>query len=172
VRGVQIRRASPADLGRLEGTFGAFLGQAYAERSRQDGAVLVAAIGRELVAAVFVATGRPAETEIVERLGPVPMLHRLNVVAGYRRREIGTRVIETAERMLRDAGHPRLAVGVDLDNDGAARLYHRLGYREWPHGILRTFREHGGEDGTVIVTPDECRVFVKELFPDGRRLFA
>jgi hypothetical protein len=80
-------------------------------------------------------------------------------------------MVEAAERMLRDDGHPRLAVGVDLDNDGAARLYRRLGYREWPHGLLKTFREHGDAAGNVIVTPDECRVFVKDLPPGGRRLF-
>jgi ribosomal protein S18 acetylase RimI-like enzyme len=172
VRGVQIRPALPADLEKLTRTFGPFLGHAYAERARQAGAVLVGVTGRAAVAAVFVSTGPPDEAEIVDRIGRVPMLHRLNVAAGYRRRGVGTQMIDAAERMLRAAGCSRLAVGVDLENDGAARLYRRLGYREWPYGLLKTFREHGDEAGNVLVTPDECRLFVKELPPDGRRLFA
>jgi GNAT superfamily N-acetyltransferase len=143
--------------------FGKFLGRTYAERSRLPGAVLVAEAEGHLLAAVFVSTGRPTENEIVERLGDVPMLHRLIVAAEHRGQRIGTRMIAAAETMLREAGHSLLAVGVDLDNDGAARLYRRLGYTEWPHGVLETFREHGDESGNVIVTPDECRVFVKEL---------
>ena len=164
VRGITIRRVLPADFPKLAQIFGVFLGRAYAERSGLPGAVLVAEAQGHLLAAVFVSTGRPAETEIVERLGDdVPMLHRLIVAAKHRRQLIGTRMIAAAETMLRETGHSLLAVGVDLDNDGAARLYRRLGYTEWPHGVLKTFREHGDENGNVMVTPDECRVFVKNL---------
>jgi GNAT superfamily N-acetyltransferase len=163
VRRIDIRGVLPADFAKLGQIFGTFLGHAYAERSRLPGAVLVAEAQSHLLAAVFVSTGTPTENEIVERLGDVPMLHRLIVAAEHRRQLIGTRMIAAAETMLRDAGHSLLAVGVDLGNDGAARLYRRLGYTEWPHGVLKTFREHGDENGNVIVTPDECRVFVKDL---------
>ena len=166
MRGVDIRRVLPADFSKLGQIFGAFLGRTYAERSGLPGAVLVADADGALLAAVFVSTGRPTESEIVERLGDVPMLHRLIVAVGHRRQLIGTRMIAAAEQMLREAGHTQLAVGVDLDNEGAARLYRRLGFQEWPHGVLKTIREHGDADGNAIVTPDECRVFVKDLSPE------
>jgi hypothetical protein len=36
---------------------------------------------------------------------------------------------------LREAGHKQVALGVDPHN-GVRRLYDRLGFREWDHGLV------------------------------------
>ena len=157
-------RISPAvsfDLDRLELAFPG-LGPYYRERTRQPGVLLVARVGHRPVGAVYVSLRAAHEPEIIRRLGRVPMLHKLMVAEPVRDRLIGTRLIAAAEAVLRGRGERRVAVGVDVDNPGAARLYRRLVYHEWAYGLLETTRERV-EDGKVIVEPDECHLFVKYL---------
>ena len=157
-------RISPAvsfDLDRLELAFPG-LGPYYRERTRQPGVLLVARVGHRPVGAVYVSLRAAHEPEIIRRLGRVPMLHKLMVAEPVRDRLIGTRLIAAAEAVLRRRGERRVAVGVDVDNPRAARLYRRLAYSEWAYGLLETTRERV-EDGKVIVEPDECHLFVKYL---------
>jgi GNAT superfamily N-acetyltransferase len=158
-----IRPVDVLDLVSLGQIFGPFLQLLYRDRLALPGTVLLAEINDRPVGAMFVSTGRPAEPEIVRHLGPVAMLHRLVVVANRRRTGIGRRLVGYAESALHHRGHRRLAVGVDPQNTVALRFYRRLGYREWPHGPLKTVREQATGDGAVEVSPDECLVYVKEL---------
>jgi GNAT superfamily N-acetyltransferase len=160
---LSIRPVRVTDLRLLGAVFGPFPELIYRERLALPGAVLMAELHRRPVGALFVSTGRPDEAEIVRHLGTVPMLHRLRVVANRRRTGIGSRLVAAAEKGLRDRGHRRVAVGVDPANGVARSFYRRLGYREWTHGPLKTWREVPGGDGKVAVLPDECLVFVKEL---------
>ncbi|MEV4636287.1 GNAT family N-acetyltransferase [Actinoplanes sp. NPDC049548] len=162
--GLRITRAGPADLDGLGRVFPP-LDAYYRERGRDraGGILLVARVGHRPVGAVFVSTRPAHEPEIVRRLGSVPMLHKLMVDEALRDRRVGTRLIRTAECALRRSGHRRVAVGVDIGNLGAARLYRRLSYREWPWGLLDTVRENVDDTGKVVIVPDVCRVFVKIL---------
>jgi len=158
---MRISPAASFDVDRLDLAFPG-LGPYYRERARLAGVLLVARIGERPIGAVHVSLRPAPEPEVVRRLGRVPMLHKLMVAEPVRDRLIGTRLIAAAEAVLRGRGERRVAVGVDVDNPGAARLYRRLAYREWAYGLLETTRERV-EDGKVIVEPDECHVFVKYL---------
>ncbi|UQU65654.1 GNAT family N-acetyltransferase [Couchioplanes caeruleus] len=159
--GMRISPLLPFDLERLELLFPA-LGPYYRERARQPGLVLVARVGTRPVGAMHVSLRPAHEPEVIRRLGPVPMLHKLMVAEPVRGRRVGTRLIGAAEAALRSRGERRVAVGVDVGNAGAARLYRRLTYREWAHGPLDTVRERV-EGGKTIVEPDQCLLFVKYL---------
>ncbi|MEV6299663.1 GNAT family N-acetyltransferase [Actinoplanes sp. NPDC051861] len=163
MRDIDIRHAGPADLIVLEQVFGPFQAGVYRRRLELPGRVLIASVDRRPAAAMFVSTGMPDEPEIVEHLGRVPMLHRLMVVSHRRRTGLATHLIAAAEAGLREQGYREVAVGVDLENTVALRLYDRAGYQEWSHGRLKTFREHLDADGNVRITPDECLVFHKDL---------
>ncbi|MEU7902716.1 GNAT family N-acetyltransferase [Actinoplanes sp. NPDC049118] len=162
LQGLRIAPQVPGDIDRLGRTFGPSARGYYLERSRRQGVLLVARVGERSVGAVFVSTEPAPESAIIRHLGKVPMLHRLMVDASLRRKGVGTKLIAAAEAELRRRRLWRVAVGVDVDNPSAARLYRRLGYREWAHGLLETIREDV-KDGKVIVLPDECHVFVKHL---------
>jgi GNAT superfamily N-acetyltransferase len=162
VRDLEIMRAGPAQLSALGHVFGPYYGRLYAERAALPGAVLVAVTGGRPVAAMYVSTDRPAEHQIVDHLGEVPMLHRLLVHEAVRRRRVGTRLVLDAEAWLRARGYDRVAVGVDLENHDADLFWRSLDYREWPYGLLKTYREHE-VDGVGVMQPDECRVFTKDL---------
>jgi GNAT superfamily N-acetyltransferase len=162
LQGLRIRPGVPGDIDRLGRTFGPAARDYYLDRSRRQGVLLVARVGERAVGAVFVSTEPAPESAIIRHLGKVPMLHKLMVDAPLRRKGVGTKLIAAAEAELRRRRLWRVAVGVDIDNPSAARLYRRLAYREWAHGRLETIREDV-KDGKVIVLPDECLVFIKLL---------
>jgi ribosomal protein S18 acetylase RimI-like enzyme len=62
-----------------------------------------------------------------------------------------------AERLLEEHGHDQAALAVTLDNHDAARLYKRLGYEYWAHGVIQC--DTGDEYGTF----EPCYVMVKSL---------
>ncbi|MDQ2968966.1 MAG: GNAT family N-acetyltransferase [Actinomycetota bacterium] len=60
----------------------------------------------------------------------VPEIGDVFVAAELRRRGIGTELSEAAERMARTRGHRQISISASIANDGALRLYRRLGYRD------------------------------------------
>jgi GNAT superfamily N-acetyltransferase len=137
----------------------------YRQRLKRQGVVLTSWEGEDPIGAVYV-TWEPADEDIVRKHLPgVPFVHRLHVVAARRNNGRGRALLREAEELdeVRMAG--RLGAGIDLDNDRVIHWYERLGYREWAHGIVETWREEHVPDGTVQIVPDLCRIFVKDLDP-------
>lgn len=62
--------------------------------------------------------------------GVVPEIGSLAVSATWRGRGIGTALVRAAEERVRARGHDRAALLVAAQNDGARRLYARLGYTD------------------------------------------
>jgi GNAT superfamily N-acetyltransferase len=60
----------------------------------------------------------------------VPSIGDLAVKEELRSRGVGTRLMEEAEDLVLRAGHPQIAVGVDINNYRARSLYERRGYVE------------------------------------------
>ena len=60
----------------------------------------------------------------------VPEIQDVFVPADLRRRGIATAVSRGAERAAVRRGHRRISLGVGIANDGARRLYERLGFRD------------------------------------------
>ena len=75
----------------------------------------------------------------------------LAVAEGVRGQGIGSRLIEALAEVARERGHPAIRLDVAEGNDGAARLYARLGFRaveEQGGGVLD--RLAGGRAVTVM----------------------
>jgi GNAT superfamily N-acetyltransferase len=60
----------------------------------------------------------------------VPEIGDVFVPAELRGRGIGTELSEAAERMARTWGHRQISISASIANEGALRLYRRLGYRD------------------------------------------
>jgi ribosomal protein S18 acetylase RimI-like enzyme len=90
-------------------------------------------------------------------------LEDLIVAEQQRGRGIGRAIMETAEAMAVDRGFRRITLGVGVENDGARRLYERLGYSD--AGLPDI--EDGGRfrrwDGTEEEWSETWRFMVKEL---------
>jgi hypothetical protein len=55
-------------------------------------------------------------------------------------------------------------LAVDMTNDRAQRLYERLGYGVWAHGLVIDRWTQRGDDGLVLgEQADECFYLIKQL---------
>ena len=76
----------------------------------------------------------------------------------------GSRLIASAEATARDRGATVIGLAVEPGNDSARRLYERLGYRDWNHGLLIDEWDETDADGaTVRRHRDLCQYLVKTL---------
>ena len=128
---IRIRRASEADLPALEwdGEYRHFrrVYRAAMQDARQDlRLVLVAEVEGQVVGQVFV----QFENAHLDPGGhyPTGYLYALRVRPSFRNQGIGTALIVRAEEDLGQRKFLRVVIAVAKDNDGALRLYQRLGY--------------------------------------------
>jgi GNAT superfamily N-acetyltransferase len=61
----------------------------------------------------------------------------VSVVEGFRGRGIGKALIAHLERWAADHGAERMVLDVSSANEGAIRLYHELGYRDYDRAMLK-----------------------------------
>ncbi len=166
---VGIRIAEPGDLDVLTASMGqrAFFGDRLDRQGRGGGVLLVAVCAGVVVGDVYVSWEPPGEPQLVTHLPGVPSLVHLEVAPGFRRRGIGTCLVGRAEAEAMRRGARRLLLGVEGANRGARRLYERLGYVEWEHGIVPTcwMVERGGRR---VMHRTAVHILVKELPIPGR----
>jgi len=60
----------------------------------------------------------------------VPEIGNVFVPVELRGRGIGTELSEAAEQMARERGYRQISISASIANEGALRLYRRLGYRD------------------------------------------
>lgn len=65
----------------------------------------------------------------------------IGVLDGWRGRGVGRALIAAAEAWARDEGLEILVLEVAAENEGASRLYDRLGYRPVSHELAKLIRE-------------------------------
>lgn len=129
--GVSIREAAEADLPAMEweGEYRRFrrvYRHAMAEARQGRYRILIAESGSRIVGQVLVRVGAaPGKVGDAEGVG---FLHALRVRPNFRNEGLGTRLIEEAEAVLRQAGCRRAAIAAAKSNPAARRLYERLGY--------------------------------------------
>jgi GNAT superfamily N-acetyltransferase len=160
-----IRQADGADRSLLIHVLGqeAFFKARLRMQRRRHGILLVAWQGSVPVGTVYLWLAPAEEKELRRELPDVPILNRLSVTETQRRRGIGTRLIEEAERVLRERGHKRVALGVGPGNRLARRLYERLGYRDWGHGEITGRVEADLGSGSVGRRRETFTILVKDL---------
>lgn len=160
-----VRAATSADLPALVDSLGQehFFTDRLDQQRAGQGLLLVAWLSGTPVGDVYLRLEPADEPEVRHWLPEVPLLQHLEVRQGHRNQRIGSTLIGTAEQVLRAHGHPRVALGVALDNHGAARLYRRHGYWEWPHPPVRTSYQVRCPDGSTRCRYELCQILVKDL---------
>jgi len=92
----------------------------------------------------------------------VPEIGDVFVPTELRRRGIGTGLSDAAEQMARARGHRQMSISASIANEGALRLYRRLGYRDAglpPKRIRGTIDVRGGP----IEVDDTLLYLIKDL---------
>jgi ribosomal protein S18 acetylase RimI-like enzyme len=89
-------------------------------------------------------------------------VNHLQVRREWRGRGVGTALINDSETRATDRGHRVVALGVGVENEGAARLYRRLGYKAT--GVFDTFSYSWiDEDGVCHPEIETSELLVKRL---------
>ncbi|GAA2624429.1 hypothetical protein GCM10010399_64740 [Dactylosporangium fulvum] len=161
---LEVRPASEHELALVAARLGEgpFLTERLARQSEDKGVLLVAWLRGDPVGCVYVWLEDAEEDGLQEYLPGVPLLNRLVVVPEWRNNLIGTTLVRAAEQVAKDRGRKQVALGIALDNNRAERLYRRLGFVEWEHGLLDTYYVVF-KDGNEVREPERCRILVKDL---------
>ena len=165
VADVNTRAARGDDLSTLAKVFGQeqfFVDRLERQRGGR-GMLLIAELDDLAVGDVYLWLEPAEEPELNRYLPGVPLIQHFEVHEPFQSRGIGTRLLAAAERELRHRGHGRVALGVGLSNEGAMRLYQRLGYREWPYGVIATSWEEFLPNGARRRTSEWCHIYLKDL---------
>jgi len=162
---VIVRPVTEADLPVLEERWpvpgGVHAGHLRAQQ--YDGATFLAAwSGEEPAGSAMVQWGGPVGSAAREAFPDAVEINHLQVREEHRGRGVGTAIIAAAEELCRERGRRQVAVGVGLDNDGAARLYERLGYRRT--GVVDTSEYDWVDgDGAVHHEVERDELLVRDL---------
>lgn len=133
---VDIRPLAESDLSALTSE----LGRSHAHYFRRrmplqhanQGIIPVALHKGRAVGAALVLWDEPAEErQLRKRLPGVPFLYHVHVKPDLRCSGVGTQLLAWVHEELRSRGHHTVALGVDVKNKNARRLYERLGYDLW-----------------------------------------
>ena len=118
------------------------LGPAFAASLERRRTILLAKIGDLLVGTVQVAWENSAEEPALLPPGAA-VIHHFRTHPDHRRRGIGRRLLEEAERLARRRGVAVLTLGVEPANADARRLYATWGFRE--------FLTYRGQQGGAMI---------------------
>lgn len=160
-----IEPADEGDLPRLVTALGheRFLARRVEFVRHGHGLLLAASRHGEPVGFVYLWLAPAHEAELRRWLPGVPILNRLFVGEGHRRRGVGTAIVEEAVRLLRASGHTRVALGVD-PHDSVRQLYHGLGFREWGHGLITGRADADLGNGSADPNrPETFTILVRDL---------
>ncbi|HUQ58489.1 MAG TPA: GNAT family N-acetyltransferase [Lentzea sp.] len=157
-----IRRARPDDLPSLTRRLGQepYFAERLDRQANGRGVLLTAWHAEVLVGVVYLWLEEAEEPEILEHLPETPLITHLEVHPEHRGAKVGTRLIAAAERILVGEGHTRVALAVEVTNAAAAKLYAKLGFRDWSHGRVKCYSP-GDVNGHRRV--EICEVMVKPL---------
>ncbi|WP_439382312.1 GNAT family N-acetyltransferase [Amycolatopsis lexingtonensis] len=160
-----VRPARSSDLESFAAAFGA--GWYFTDRLMRQregrGVLLLAWLGSRPAGYVYLWLEEAEEEPIRRHLPGVALLTHLEVRPELRNRGIGQALAGAIETRLVERGHHQVALAVRTDNPAAARLYDRLGYRDWGHGVVTCVAMAVRPDGRVLRWPERCHVLVKDL---------
>ncbi len=159
---LRIRRARAADYDVLVEALGQrrFFDDRFSRQRDKLGTLLVAWRDDRPIGVTYLWLEAAEEPELREHLPGTPILTHVEIHPDHRGGGAGTALIEAAERRLRMLRYDQVALAVETENDGAARLYKRLGYEDWPHGTVecRSLTDGNGERQIEI-----CQIMVRTL---------
>jgi GNAT superfamily N-acetyltransferase len=162
-----VRPARSADLEPFADALGdrGFLADRLDRQRKGLGVLFVAWLGCRPAGDVYLWLEEAEEPPIRRFLPGVALLTHLEVPFDLRNRGVGQALAGAVEQYLAEHGHDRVALAVRTDNPAAARLYARLGYRDWGRGRVVCFARTTLPDGRVLLEPERCHVLVKDLAP-------
>jgi GNAT superfamily N-acetyltransferase len=162
---LDVRQADFDDLRLLAAAFGerTYFDDRYERQKNGLGVLFTAWLDEWPVGHVYLWMEEAEEAPINQYLPGIPLLTHLRVLPGYRNRRIGTRLIAEVQDYLAHDDYWHVALAARTDNDEAIRLYQRLGYRDWDHGLVECVAVRTNPDGDVEYESEQCHVLLRRL---------
>lgn len=101
--------------------------------------------------------------KLSDEMRKIPELNAITVAEGCRGKGIGTVLIKEGERRVKERGFKQVGMGVNPENEGAKRLYERLGYKDSGTGLHRGSWEVTDKDGNTFIESEEGLIYLKDL---------
>jgi GNAT superfamily N-acetyltransferase len=160
-----IRSACSTDLEPFAAVFRdhGYFTDRFARQQDGRGVLFLAWLDYRPAGNVYLWLDEAEERPIREQLPGVALLTHLQVRDELRNRGVGQALVAAVEQRLAETGHDRIALAVVTDNHDAARLYDRLGYRDWGHGEVICYAQRRLSGGGILEEPERCHVLVKDL---------
>jgi GNAT superfamily N-acetyltransferase len=95
--------------------------------------------------------------------GTCPDVEDLFVAESSRSQGVGRRLLDAAERLVREHGFKCIGLGVGVDNPRARALYERLGYRDAGLGLLHEHGEYVDSSGCKQSWDETCVYLTKSV---------
>jgi aminoglycoside 6'-N-acetyltransferase len=130
-------------------------------RPRSEG--LVAVANDEVVGMIELYLNRPRDADGA-RTARIKVDLGLAVAPGWRGRGVGTALMRAAEDWARAQGAERMVLDLDVHNEGAQRLYERLGYEVEAIAMDKPIEP----DPSAVDAPDVVRNLDGEIVPTLR----
>ena len=160
-----VRIAVDEDLPVLVAALGQehFFRDRLARQAQELGELFVAWAGSTPVGDVYLWREQADEAPVREHLPWTPTLNHLEVQPAWQNGGIGTALVRAAEDHAARLGYGRICLGVSVDNPSARRLYERLGYCDWGHGLVEVCWDEPGPDGAPVQYQLTCHYLVRAL---------
>lgn len=160
-----IRPASSADIDSFAAVFGdrRYFANRISRQQDGRGLLFLAWLGSRPAGNVYLWLEKAEEPPIRHHLPGVALLTHLQVHPDLRNRGIGQALVGAVEQSLVEQSHDQVALAVRTDNPTAARLYERLGYRDWGHGKVICYAQRPLPSGGILEEPELCYVLRKDL---------
>ncbi len=162
-----VRPARPADVSSFAAELGdpGFFVDRMSRHLQGRGVLFLALLDHRPAGVVYLWLEDAEEPPLRRHLPGVPLLTHLEVHRDLRNLGIGAALVEAVERYSAEHNRDRVTLAVRTDNSAAARLYDRLGYRDWGHGSITCYAQRVLPNGGILVEPEHCHVLVKQLLP-------
>lgn len=162
MRGLSIRPARPEDLPSLAQRLDQreYFADRLDRQADGRGVLLTAWQGELVIGDVYLWLEPAEEPEIRTHLPGTPLVTHLEIHPALRGNGVGTRLIHASEQLLAERGFEDVALAVEVGNARAEQLYTRLGFREWPHELVKCY---SSVDGNGHREAETCKVLVKQL---------
>jgi ribosomal protein S18 acetylase RimI-like enzyme len=132
-----------------------------------DVVYLVAWIDDLPIGHVLIEWGGTTDEPVRTQLADCADLQDLFVAPDYRRRGVGSRLLNDAEVLVAEKGFPRLGLGAAVDNIDARRLYQRKRFLDGGFGEYRIGGKYIDRDGSDQAWEETCEYMIKQLGSDG-----
>ena len=157
---VEIRTATDGDLESLAEAHGSETSAAQIKRRLEESregfrTMLVAVQEGRTVGSVSIGGGRFQREDSLR-------LFALDVGQAFRRKGVGTALIEAVEAIAVESDMDKVNLEVEIDNEDAIRLYRRLGYRICGDAVMDRWTKLG-DDGSSETIEVPVFVMVKRL---------